>query len=120
MADITESLELAMQIKGAVAAAVVDWSSGMCLGTAGGEDLDMEVASAAITEVVRSQDQTLASLKLDDQVEDIIAILGKQYHLLRPLRSDAHMFLYVILRRDLANLALALHRVEAVEKNLVV
>ena len=44
-----------MNIDGAIGAAVVDYENGMTLGTIGGRSLDMELAGAGNTEVVRSK-----------------------------------------------------------------
>lgn len=52
--NVETALKEALSIDGAVGAALVDFESGMSLGTLGGGDwLDLEVASAGNTEVVR-------------------------------------------------------------------
>ena len=121
--DIDTSLKAAMTINGAVGAALVDYESGMALGTAGdGQPLDLELASAGNTEVVRAKLRTIESLDLDDEIEDILITLGKQYHLIRPLRAPEGMslFLYLALDRSKANLALARHELRQIEKELTV
>jgi hypothetical protein len=52
MANIKQSLDAVMQLDGAIAAAVVDWKSGMTLGTAG-SGMNIDVAAAGNTNVVR-------------------------------------------------------------------
>jgi hypothetical protein len=69
---------------------------------------------------VRSKRKTLKTLSLNDQIEDILITLGKQYHLLRPLSSNDALFIYVALDRKRANLALARHQLSQVEKDLTV
>ena len=73
-----------MSVDGALAAAVVDYSSGMLLGAAGG-GIDLELAAGGNTEVMRSKLKTMQMLGLDDSIDDILITLGKQYHLIRPL-----------------------------------
>ena len=60
MADMDTALKDTMQIDGAIGAALVDYTSGMALGTLGSsKELDLEVAAAGNTEVVRAKMRTL-------------------------------------------------------------
>ena len=122
--DIEAALKEAMTIDGAIGVALVDWSSGMSLGTlGGGKYLDLEVAAAGNTEVVRSKIRTLDTLQIDDKIEDILITLGSQYHLIRLLQQQndtGGLFLYLALDRAKANLALARHRLKGIESELVV
>lgn len=121
--DIDTSLKAAMSITGAVGAALVDFESGMALGTAGGGRLlNLELAAAGNTEVVRSKMRTMQSLDLGDEIEDILITLGKQYHLIRLLRTERYssLFLYLALDRTKANLALARHELRKIEASLQV
>ncbi len=119
--DIDTSLKAAMAIDGAVGAALVDYESGMALGTAGGgRFLNLELAAAGNTEVVRSKLRTMHSLELGDEIEDILITLGRQYHLIRLLRTDrsTSLFLYLALDRAKSNLALARHELRRIESAL--
>ncbi|MFJ2114026.1 MULTISPECIES: hypothetical protein [unclassified Streptomyces] len=120
--NIETSLKEAMAIEGAIGVALVDYESGMSLGTlGGGQSLDLEVAAAGNTEVVRAKVRTLHTLDIDDAVEDILITLGKQYHLIRPLGSTrGTLFLYLALDRGRANLALARHSLKRIEHALEV
>lgn len=122
MANIQQSLRSAMEIEGAVGVALVDWQSGMTLGTAGGgASLDLEVAAAGNTEVVRAKMRVAEALKLDDVVEDILISLGKQYHIIRPLKKGGtSLFLYMVIDRKRGNLGLARHQITKVENELSV
>jgi hypothetical protein len=117
--NIEAALKEAMNIEGAVGACLVDWESGMSLGAAGGgKYLDLDVAAAGNTEVIRAKMRTMESLRLDDSIEDILITLAKQYHLIRLLksnRSDQGLFLYLVLDRQRANLALARHNLKRIE-----
>lgn len=116
--NIKDSLAKLNEIDGFVGAALVDSESGMMLGSEGGGNLDLEIAAAGNTEVVRAKRKTMASLNLKDGIEDILITLGRQYHLIRPLRSRNAVFFYVALDRQRANLAMARIALADVEKDL--
>jgi hypothetical protein len=120
--NIETALKEAMTIDGAVGVSLVDWDSGMSLGSlGGGKYLDLEVAAAGNTEVIRAKMRTMESLRLNDAIEDILITLGKQYHLIRLLKNsrDEHgLFLYLVLDRNKSNLALARHSLKRIETEL--
>jgi hypothetical protein len=120
--NIETALKEAMTIDGSIGVALVDYESGMSLGTLGGnKDLDLEVAAAGNTEVVRAKVRTLATLGIGDAVEDILITLSSQYHLIRPLASSrGSLFLYLALDRSRSNLALARHSLKRIENVLEV
>jgi len=122
--NIETALKEAMTIDGAVGVSLVDWDSGMSLGNlGGGKYLDLDVAAAGNTEVIRAKMRTMESLRLDDSIEDILITLNKQYHLIRLLRNSRNeqgLFLYLVLDRQKANLALARHQLRGIETELVV
>jgi hypothetical protein len=122
--NIETALKEALSITGAVGAALVDYESGMALGTLGGGDwLDLDTAAAGNTEVVRSKLRVISALRLNDEIEDILITLRRQYHLVRLLQSGKHdssLFLYLVLDRERANLALARHHLKKIEAELVV
>jgi hypothetical protein len=110
-----------MNIEGALGVALVDWESGMPLGTlGGGKYLDLDLAAAGNTEVVQAKMRTMASLNLNDSIEDILITLSKQYDLIRPLANGdgANLFLYLALDRTKADLALARHQLKRIENEL--
>ncbi|WP_422770631.1 hypothetical protein ACN28C_28700 [Plantactinospora sp. WMMC1484] len=121
MANLDVTLKGAMSIDGAIGVALVDYTSGMTLGVAGGTaELDLTVAAAGNTEVVRAKIRTMEMLKLNDTIEDILITLGSQYHVIRPLRSHSGkgLFLYLMLSKSRANLALARHQLRGIEESL--
>ena len=117
MANITDSLDTLTRIDGATAAAIVDSSSGMLLGSAG-SGIDLEVAAAGNTEVVRAKLRTIKSLGLSDTIDDILITLSSQYHIIRPLAKSPEVFIYLVLDRAKANLALARHKVKEADEAL--
>lgn len=113
--NIEQSLNNLMEIDGAMAVALVDLESGMALGTAGG-GVNLEVAAAGNTEVVKSKHKVMANLGLKDRIEDILISLGTQYHLIRPLKNHSNLFLYLVLGRDKSNLAMARFKLNGVDE----
>ena len=112
------SLDELGDIDGFVASALVDSTSGLALATLGGGVIDLDLAAAGNTEVLRAKIKTANSLGLNDLPEDILITLGRQYHLLRPLDRNRDLFLYVVLDRSKANLAMARHELKTFEKGL--
>ncbi len=106
MANIKQTIDELLTIDGAMCAAVVDSTSGMILGS-GGSGVDMEVAAAGNTEVVRAKNKTVKALGLNDEIEDILITLGKQYHIIRPSAVKEGVFIYFVLDKNRANLAMA-------------
>lgn len=117
MANIKQSLDELLTCDGALCAAVVDAESGMMLGSAG-SGLDLEVAAAANTEVVRAKMKAMRQLGLNDVIEDILITLGKHYHLIRPSSRKEGVFMYFVLDKPRSNLALARRKMQDVDKNL--
>jgi hypothetical protein len=109
-----------MEIDGCIGCCIVDSNSGMMLGAAGGGVISLEVAAAGNTEVVRSKRKTMKALNLNDQIEDMLITLGRQYHLIRPLSSNDALFIYIVLDKSKANLAMARHQLTQIERDLVV
>ncbi|WP_058043169.1 hypothetical protein [Streptomyces roseifaciens] len=124
MTNTETALKDAMSsIEGALGVALVDYGSGMALGTLGGsQSLDLNVAAAGNTDVVRAKLRTMEMLNIQDAIEDILITLGSQYHLIRLLsgRGGNGLFLYLVLDARRANLAMARHQLKRIEAELEV
>ncbi|MEU3411198.1 MULTISPECIES: roadblock/LC7 domain-containing protein [Streptomyces] len=124
MSDTATALKQALTtIAGATGAALVDYTSGMALGTMGDSaSFDLNVAAAGNTDVVRAKMRTMELLGLKGEIEDILITLTDQYHLIRLLkgRGGNGLFLYLVLDSSRANLAMARHQLRRIEEELEV
>lgn len=118
---LDQTLAAALEIDGATAVALVDYESGMSLGHQG-TGIDLDVAAAGNTEVIRAKLRTMAALGLEDRIEDILITLGQQYHLIRLLQGadGSGLFLYLVLDKGRANLALARRQLSNLERTLTI
>ncbi len=119
MADIAKSLKEVLTIDGAICTSLVDSTSGMVLGEAG-TGVDMELAAAGNSEVVKAKLDTMKSLGLEEKIEDILITLDSQYHIIRPIETQKGLFLYLVLDKNKSNLALARRKVQNIEQELEV
>ncbi|GAA4672790.1 hypothetical protein GCM10023347_28530 [Streptomyces chumphonensis] len=137
MSGIDECLLAAMGLSGARGAAVVDWTSGLALGTIGSAvSGDHEVTAADTAELARTaaEQVTLAETARpgapaatdapgppEPAVEDLIITTRDGYHLLRFVETafDSSVFLHLWLDRRDGNLALARIRLAELARELV-
>ena len=121
--SIDEKLAACLDIDGAVAAALVDSSSGMAIATVGNpRGIDLNVAAAGNTNVMKAKEKTMKELGLKETIEDVLITLTNQYHLLRPLTdaSGKGLFIYLVLDKEKANLAMARFKLSQIEKTVTV
>ncbi|MEM8862434.1 MAG: roadblock/LC7 domain-containing protein, partial [Chloroflexota bacterium] len=97
--------------------ALVDWESGLTLGTIGG-GMDIDLAAAGNTNVVRAKFGVMRDLGIDGGIEDILITLTDQYHMIRLMDSNPNLFIYLALDRSSANLGMARHQLSKLEKEL--
>lgn len=117
--NVTESINELMAIEGAMAVALVDSASGMALGTGGG-GVNLDVAAAGNSEVVKAKMKTMSNLGLKDTIEDILISLGTQFHLIRPLKDHKNLFFYLVLNKTTSNMAMARFKLTDVESRVSV
>ncbi|MGW8887926.1 hypothetical protein [Streptomyces sp. NPDC055749] len=132
MPGIDECLLEIMKLPGARGAAVVDWTSGLALGTAGeSPNGDHEATAAETAEVARmAAEQPAFALpppegpaerRAGPPVEDVIITTLAGYHILRFVETafDSSVFLHLWLDRAEGNLALARLRLGETAERLV-
>ncbi|GGU10142.1 hypothetical protein [Streptomyces lateritius] len=144
MPGIDECLLEAMSLPGARGASLVDWTSGLALGTAGDSPVgDHETTAAETAELARAaaeydsfaSDGSAAGdgvpapgtpapggeLPKGPPVEDLILTTRSGYHILRFVETafDSSVFLHLWLDRDQGNLALARIRLRDLAEKLV-
>ncbi|MEV5603371.1 hypothetical protein AB0L33_18220 [Streptomyces sp. NPDC052299] len=131
MPGIDECLLDVMRLPGARGAAVVDWTSGLALGTVGDSpNGDHEATAAETAEVARmAAEQPAFALGSPEPggdgsappVEDVIVTTRAGYHILRFVETDfdSSVFLHLWLDRAEGNLALARIRLGEIAERLV-
>ncbi|WP_149179113.1 hypothetical protein [Streptomyces sp. TRM49041] len=144
MPGIDECLLEAMTLPGARGAALVDWTSGLALGTVGESPVgDHETSAAEAAELARAaaEYESFAPDAGDvgarraavgetgdrdadegaSSVEDLIVSTRAGYHVLRFVVTnfDSSLFLHLWLDRDTGNLALARLRLRDLAERLV-
>jgi hypothetical protein len=117
MSSIDEALRGMIDIQGCLGCAIVDYTSGMLLGSMGA-GVDLELAAAGNSEVVKAKLKTMKSLGIDGSIEDILITLQDQLHIIRPSTSNEGLFLYLALDKKNANLALARRNLNDLETKL--
>ncbi|MDR6987299.1 hypothetical protein J2Y66_001781 [Paenarthrobacter nitroguajacolicus] len=122
MSSLDEATKQLLSIEGATGAAIVDYTSGMALAQGGNPGFDLGVAAAGNSNVVSSKLRTMADLGLDSTIEDVLITLDSQYHLINVLNSAGSkgLFVYLVLDRTYANLALARHKLNNISKVIAI
>ncbi|MFI9723322.1 hypothetical protein ACIHFE_27330 [Streptomyces sp. NPDC052396] len=123
MPGIEECLLDVMALPGARGAAVLDWVSGLALGTAGdAPDDDREAAAAETAELARlAAEHQAIGARGEFPVEDVIVTTGTDFHVLRFVETgfDSSVLIHLWLDRTHANLALARLRLGHLAAELV-
>lgn len=121
MQDLDQLMSTLQTIKGFIAAAVANATSGMTMQTSGGNaNFDIEVAAAANAEVIKAKLEAMDALGFSgkEHVEDILITLDSQYHLIRLYKKDPSIFIYLALDKSSSNLALARRTLLKAEESL--
>lgn len=117
MANINDTLAELLTLDGAMCAAVVDANSGMLLGKAG-TGINLEIAAAGNTEVVRAKLKTMRALGLAGGIDDMLITLDNQYHIITLIKAKEGLFVYTVLDKAKANLAMARYKANEIQATL--
>lgn len=110
-------LEKLLSFDGAMCVAVVDSETGMILGNAGsGVDIDLAAAGASV--ILRARLASIKALGGDEQIEDVLISLTSQVQIIHPLPRNPSIFTYLI--GDKAKSSLAMARFKAAEADLLI
>ncbi|WP_329124781.1 hypothetical protein [Streptomyces sp. NBC_01465] len=120
MEQIQQVLTEVMKIRGALGAVVVDYVSRVTLGVQGnGTELDLHKVGEVDTDVIRAKLHALSVLGYPPgDLQDILVTLTGEYHLIHPLaqRKLQGVFIYLVLDRNSAALAVARARLVEIEE----
>ena len=116
-ASLNEDLEKLLAFDGAMCVALVDSESGMVISEAG-SGVDMERAAASASMILRTRRSTIKALGLPDQIDDLLVTLTSQLHIIRPLSDKPTIFIYLIVDRSKASLAMARYKVTEADGHL--
>ncbi|MFF4603339.1 hypothetical protein ACFY12_11395 [Streptomyces sp. NPDC001339] len=125
MPGIDQVLSQAMRIPGVLGAGLIDWTSGLTLGTVGqAPHGDPDAAAADTAEVVQAvaRNATFDTAgTTGPALEDLIITAAGSYHLIRFVHTafDSQTYLYLWLDRAQANLAVARLRLRDLAAELV-
>ena len=109
-AAIQAVLDGVQDVEGVLSVALVDSVSGKTLGVRGGEHVRVfDALCSAAAELVGAA---------HEPIDDLMITFGAQYHVVRPLGSHPAVFVYVVLDRKTAILAMARHRIAAVARRI--
>ena len=98
-------LDEAMMLDGAAGSAPADQASGVCLGTAGRQGVNRNVATAGDTEVLEARMKTSSGLGLRARIEHILQMQSGQHHHCM-VNGDRALFACLALNKANSNLAM--------------
>jgi predicted regulator of Ras-like GTPase activity (Roadblock/LC7/MglB family) len=109
-----------LKLDGLIGCALVDGGTGLVLAheTRGEQSVDMELAAAAATQVLRAQRDAARSMGLTDPVDEMITTAGARNVLIRALQRHAELFIVALFEKHRTNLALARFQLLEVERSL--
>jgi predicted regulator of Ras-like GTPase activity (Roadblock/LC7/MglB family) len=115
--SLDEVLKKLLSFDGAMSVAVVDSETGMILGKAG-SGVDMDLAAAGASVILRARLGSIKALGVDEQIDDVLISLTSQVQIIHPLPRNPSIFTYLI--GDKAKSSLAMARYKATEADLLI
>lgn len=114
-----QALEMLTEIPGFIAAAIVDSNNGMIFVSEVREDFAIEMAAAANTEVVKAKLRAMKEIGLgNDYIDDILITLGTQYHIIRPLKINPSIFIYIAVSNKSVNIGMVKAKMQKAEESI--
>jgi hypothetical protein len=107
-------------VDGLLGCAIVDSVSGRILARHLREDepLQLELAAAASTQVLRAHRMAARDMGLADPVEEVMTTAGNRHHVVRSSSRHRGLFLFALLDKQNGNLALARYKLMEAEQRL--
>jgi predicted regulator of Ras-like GTPase activity (Roadblock/LC7/MglB family) len=114
------ALDSMLQVDGLMGCAVVDTATGLVVTHKVREEhpVDIELAAAACTQVLRVHDRHARDMGLADAVQEIMTSTPTRHHLIRSLSRHSGLFLFALLDKQRSNLALARYKLMEAEQSL--
>jgi predicted regulator of Ras-like GTPase activity (Roadblock/LC7/MglB family) len=115
-----QALATMLTLDGLLGCAIVDSASGLALARELREDqpVDIELAAAACTQVLRMQRQVARNMGLSEHIDEILISAGPRQQIMRTVSRHPDLFLVVLLDKQRTNLALARFQLAEVERGL--
>lgn len=118
VANMRRTLEEALKIDGAIAAAIANWDAGLCLASAGGGPrLNIGAVATGHGLVLKARMAAVAA-GLARAVQELLITLEDQVHLIRPLRRRERLFVCLAIDKATGNLGVARHRLQGLASGL--
>lgn len=116
-----EALAELLTLEGLLGCAVVDSTSGLVLAREVREDqpVDMELAGAACSQVLRAHRQAARTMGLADSIDEVMTSSGARQQVIRTVSRHPDLFLVALLDKHRTNLALVRFKLMDIEKGLV-
>lgn len=118
---VQRTIDQLMLIEGLVGCCVADGGTGMVLGQAcqeDVEDLDLDLAAATATEVLKAHRRAARDMGCGDRVDEVIVTHGRRHQVIRTVTAHADLFVLAVLDKQRTNLALARFKIMDAEKSL--
>jgi hypothetical protein len=119
-ANVSILLPTTFELEGAKGVALADYRSGDCLYIESRIGNSVKIAATADSAIVRAKLNYIQQLGLKDSIEEILISLNSEYHLIRLVKKYEGLFLYYVLDRSQASLALARLLLMEIENKLIV
>jgi hypothetical protein len=118
--QVTQALQTLSALDGVFACAVVDAGTGLILAqqARAGQPVELELAAAASTQVLRTHQQAARDLGLTAEIDEVMTSAGPRHHVMRTISHHRGLFLFAVLDKQRTNLALARYKLMEAEQGM--